>query len=85
MARSDREGSAAYVGFERIVGRVYGRTGSFILHHTASSASSRGEQSASWSVAPDSGTDELHGLRGEAQIVNESDGGHTFTLDYDLE
>ena len=85
MAYAAEEGSAAYVGFERVVGRVHGRPGSFVLHHTASSDGSRGERSASWSVVPDSGTGELRSLRGEARITNEPDGGHSFTLDYDLE
>lgn len=78
-----QEGSAAYVGFERIVGRVHDRSGSFVLQHTATG--SRGAQSASWSVVPDSGTGELRSLRGEARIVVEPDGGHTFTLEYDLD
>jgi hypothetical protein len=77
------EGSAAYVGFERIVGRVNGREGSFVLHHSAMSA--YGAQSASWTVVPDSGTGALQGLRGEARIVNEPDGGHTFVLNYELD
>lgn len=83
MAYGSKEGSAAYVGFEHIVGRVGGRSGSFVLHHTASS--SRAGQSASWSVAPDSATGDLAGLNGEAQISVDSAGGHTFTLDYDFE
>jgi Protein of unknown function (DUF3224) len=85
MAYAAREGSAAYVGFERVVGRVHGRSGSFVIHHTASSGGPDGEPSASWTVVPDSGTGELRGLRGEATITNEPDGGHSFTLDYDLE
>jgi hypothetical protein len=85
MVYAAGEGSAAYVGFERFVGRVNGRSGSFVLHHTASSDGSRGEPSAAWSVVPDSATGELRGLRGEARIINEPDGGHSFTLDYDLE
>ena len=28
---------------------------------------------------------ELRGLRGKARIINEPDGGHSFTLDYDFE
>ena len=83
MAYGAREGSAAYVGLERIVGRVNGRKGSFVLHHNASG--SRGERSATWSVVPDSGTGELRGLKGEARISIEADGGHSFTLDYDFE
>jgi hypothetical protein len=76
------EGSAAYVGMERIVGTVNGRAGSFVLHHSATA--DRGAQSASWTVVPDSGTGELQGLRGQARIDITPDGGHTFTLDYDL-
>ena len=85
MAYAAEEGSAAYVGFERVVGSVHGRHGSFVLRHTATSDASRGEASAAWSVVPDSGTGELRGLRGEAFITNEPDGGHSFILDYDLE
>ncbi len=77
------EGPAAYVGFERIVGRVHDRAGSFVLHHSATS--SRGAQSASWTVVPDSGTGDLRGLRGEAHIAVGPDGGHTFTLNYELD
>src|SRR5215469_15153007 len=76
------EGSAAYVGMERIVGAVNGRAGSFVLHHSATA--DRGAQSASWTVVPDSGTGKLRGIRGQARIDITSDGGHTFTLDYDL-
>jgi hypothetical protein len=36
-------------------------------------------------VVPDSATGELRGLRGEARIINEPGGGHSFTLDYELE
>ncbi len=35
LAYGAEEGSAAYVGFERVEGRVHGRPGSFALHHTA--------------------------------------------------
>ncbi|HEX8033484.1 MAG TPA: DUF3224 domain-containing protein [Ktedonobacterales bacterium] len=76
-------GSAAYVGFERIEGRIHGRSGSFVLHHSATMT--RDAQSANWTVVPDSGTGELRSLRGEARIINEPDGGHTFTLDYELD
>lgn len=83
MARTEVEGSAAYVGFERVVGSVHGRAGSFVLHHSASG--SRGESSMALSVVPDSGTGALVGLRGEGAIVAEPGGGHLFTLDYELD
>jgi hypothetical protein len=77
------QGSAAYVGFERITGQLLGREGTFLLHHTASAA--RGDQPGAWTVVPDSGTGELCGLRGNAEISVASDGGHTFVLEYDIE
>jgi hypothetical protein len=76
------EGSAAYVGFERIEGRLGGRAGSFVLHHNATQSAAG--QSASWTIMPNSGTGELRGLRGSAQISIAPDGTHTLTLDYDL-
>ena len=78
-----QDGSAAYVGFERIVGRVNGRAGSFVLHHSATMT--KDAQSASWTVVPDSGTGELRSLRGSAVITVEADGGHTLTLEYEVE
>ncbi|MEX0761370.1 MAG: DUF3224 domain-containing protein [Dehalococcoidia bacterium] len=77
------EGSAAYVGIERIVGAVDGRTGSFVLQHSATMTG--GDQAATLLVVPHSGTGELQGLTGQAQVDVDSDGGHKFTLDYELE
>jgi hypothetical protein len=74
--------SAAYVGFERIEGKLNGRAGSFILHHNATIA--RGEQSATWIIMANSGAGDLQGISGAAQIVIDADGGHTLVLDYDL-
>ncbi len=75
-------GSAVYVALERIVGPVDGKEGSFVLHHTATT--SGGAQSGSWPVVPDSGTGQLEGLRGQAEISVGLDGGHTLILDYDF-
>ena len=83
LATTELATSRAYVGFERIVGDLNGRLGSFVLHHTATTSGAG--HAVSWSVVPDSGTGDLWTLRGEAQIVVTPDGGHTFTMDYDLE
>ena len=78
-----RAGSMAYVGFERIVGSVHGRAGSFILEHVASTA---GESpSATWRVLPNSGTGELNTIRGAAFIGGQPGERHTFTLEYELD
>jgi hypothetical protein len=76
------EDSAAYVGVERVTGRVNGRQGSFVYLHTATAAG--GTRSASWPVVAGSGTGELTGISGQANIDNLPDGGHVFTLDYEL-
>lgn len=70
--------SAAYVALERITGSVHGRKGSFVLLHVATPAEAR------WQVVDDSGTGELTGLTGVAELVRHDDGSHTFTLDYEL-
>ena len=75
--------SRAYVALERITGTLNGRTGSFVLLHTATASNAGG--SASWPVVPDSGTGDLRALRGQGQIAVSPDGAHTFTLDYELD
>jgi hypothetical protein len=76
------EDSAAYVGVERVTGRVNGREGSFVYLHTATAAGS--DRSASWPVVAGMGTGELAGIRGQVRIDNLPDGGHVLTLDYEL-
>lgn len=72
--------SGAYVAIERVTGTLGGRKGSFVLQH--SSTMSRGQPRQNISVAPDSGTDELAGLRG-SMIVNIAAGGaHAYDFDY---
>jgi hypothetical protein len=75
-------GSAIYVGVERISGTLQGKAGSFVLVHDASMAGD--EQSLSLTIMRDSGTGELQGIRGMANITIDADGGHTLILDYDL-
>jgi hypothetical protein len=75
-------GSRSYVALEQIVGSLHGRSGSFVLRHDAS-ASTAG-QTGSFLVVPDSGTGDLAGMRGTAEIVIAADGSHSLNLDYDL-
>jgi hypothetical protein len=76
------ETSRAYVAIERIEGRLHGRTGSFVLHHTAIGSAEGG--SAEWTIVPDTGSGELRGLRGRMAIAIDPDGTHRYTLDYEL-
>src|SRR5579884_3223617 len=75
-------GPAAYVGLERVEGTLHGRAGSFVLHHSATAAG--GTQTGSWTIVPGSGTGELAGIRGAAQILIARDGTHTLELAYEL-
>ncbi len=77
------DGSATYVGMERLVGRLGDRQGSFVLQ--ISGVFEGGTVKATWFVVNGSGTGDLRGLRGEGELVWQ-DGQHSsVTLDYDLE
>ena len=76
------EDSAAYVGIERVSGRVNGRQGSFVYLHTATAVGET--RSASWPLVAGSGTGELAGISGRISIDNLPEGGHVLTLDYEL-
>jgi hypothetical protein len=57
------DGTASFVGVERVVGEVGGRSGTFVLQDEGTVADQ--VVTGSWSVVPRSGTGELAGLRGE--------------------
>jgi Protein of unknown function (DUF3224) len=77
------DGTAAYTGLERIVGRMGDRSGSFVLRANGSFDS--GAARTSFQVVDGSGSGELRGLRGTGSAVAASgQPGGTFTLDYDI-
>ena len=80
-AGSAVKGSAAYVAIERVIGKLHGRSGSFVLQHAG--IMNRGAPQLTVTVVPDSATGELRGLSGalEIKIV---DGKHFYTFDYTL-
>lgn len=71
-------GPAAYVGLEVFDVSIEGRRGTFVLKHDATATSDG--QDASWVVVSGSGTGDLAGLEGTAQIERHDDGSHSFTL-----
>jgi hypothetical protein len=82
MAHPPVEGAGAYVGMERIVGRLHGREGSFVIQHCASM--SPREQAGSWRVVWGTGTGELVGLSGQGEMFDGPDGAKGFALDYEI-
>ncbi|TRW17388.1 DUF3224 domain-containing protein [Glacieibacterium frigidum] len=75
------EGSAAYVLIERLTGTLDGRSGSFVLMHSATM--DRGTPDQRITVVPDSGTGALTGLKG-AMTIRIEDGKHFYDLAYEL-
>ncbi|GAA2756065.1 DUF3224 domain-containing protein [Actinopolymorpha rutila] len=78
--------SAAYVAVERMTGSLDGRTGSFVVQHSATMEGDGGEQHSTMTVTvvPDTGTGELAGIRGEVTITVHEDGSHTYAIEYDF-
>lgn len=81
-ARSADGQSGVYVAMERVEGRLAGKSGSFILHHTG--IMDGGTQSLDIRVVASSGTGELAGIRGAMRIHNDA-GRHTYELEYTLD
>ncbi|RDV24262.1 DUF3224 domain-containing protein [Alteromonas aestuariivivens] len=80
-AMTTTQGSAGYVAIEQVEGKLAGKNGSFVLQH--SGVMDKGAQALSLEVVPDSGTDELTGLRGKMSIEIEG-GQHFYTFDVSL-
>jgi hypothetical protein len=76
-------GSADFVGMERIVGTLGGRRGSFVLRHVG--AFEDGAASGTWTIVEGSGTDALEGIRGESEFfLPKGADAFPFVLDYEL-
>lgn len=73
---------ASFTGFEKVVGSLGGRTGSFVLRHTGSYD---GEKATSeYEVVPGSGTGELAGLSGTGGFSAGHAEEHDMTFDYEV-
>jgi len=80
MYRSD--GSASFVGFERVVGRIGGKAGTFVLQRTGVFES--GQAKETYVVVPGSGTGDLSGLTGDGHSEVGHGMEHPFELRYEL-
>jgi Protein of unknown function (DUF3224) len=76
------QGSAGYVAVEKVTGTLNGRRGSFYLQH--SGTMTRGAPELTITVIPDTGTDQLAGLRGKMNIII-ADGKHSYEFEYALD
>src|SRR5215213_3185231 len=78
---SSVKNSAGYVAIEKVVGTLNGRRGSFYLQHNG--VMTRGVGELTITVIPDSGTEQLTGLRGKMNIII-ADGKHSYEFEYTL-
>lgn len=76
------DGSATFVGLERVVGHVRGKAGTFVLQR--SGIFENGVAKESYSVVPGSGTGELRSLRGEGASALGHGTEYPLTLNYEL-
>lgn len=76
------DGSASFVGVERVTGRIAGRSGTFVLQDQGTLEG--GIVKGSWFVVPGSGTGQLQGLRGEGGFEAELGQHASITLDYSI-
>ncbi len=78
MHRED--GSASFIGLERVVGKLDGRSGSFVLQHEGTFDG--GIAKAKYFVLSDSGTGDLQGLRGKGDSEAGHQESYPITLEY---
>ena len=74
------QGTATFVGIERITGTVDGKSGSFVIRHLGEFAD--GAAQSSWTVVAGSGTSELSKLRGEGTYIAGHGGTAEVTFDF---
>jgi hypothetical protein len=77
------DGTAAFVGLERIVGSIAGKAGTFVLQRTG--VFENGVAKETYFVVAGSGTGELQGLRGEGATAVGHGAEFPFTLNFELD
>jgi hypothetical protein len=80
MYRTD--GSATFVGLERVVGRIGDKIGTFVLQRTG--VFENGQAKESYSVIPGSATGDLLGLEGVGHSAVGHGLEHPFELEYEF-
>ena len=75
------DGSATFVGHERVTATVAGRSGTFVFQDVGT-LSPTGDVDGRWFVVPGSGTGQLAGLRGEGSFTAAVGESAVISLDY---
>jgi hypothetical protein len=77
------DGTGSFIGVERVVGRVGGRSGSLVLKHTGTFDGAIAK--ATWVVLPGSATGDLRGMRGEGGFASAHAEEYQMTLEYEFD
>ena len=76
------DGTAEFVGFERLVGKIGDRSGSFVVR--AIGTFDGNEARMEWTIVEGSGTEDLGGIKGTGGSAAPHGPNGTYTLDYEL-
>ena len=76
------DSSAVFVGFQRFIGRIGSREGSFVFKHGGRFAN--GVASDTWSVVPGSGTGTLAGITGQVEFSASHQDRYEIIFEYDF-
>ena len=74
------DGTAHFVGLERIIGNLEGKAGSFVLGHSGSFEN--GVAKAILTIVPDTGTGKLTGIQGEGNFKSGHRRKYPVTIEY---
>jgi hypothetical protein len=77
------DGTATFVGLERVSGRLGTQSGTFVLQRTG--VFEGGQARETYTVVAGSGTGQLRGLRGEGTSAVGHGSEHPFRLNYELD
>ena len=76
------DGTATYVGYERVVGKIGNRSGSFVFEDKG--VFEAGMAKSTLTVMPNSGTGELRGLKGEGSYATGHAKEHAMRFEYEI-
>jgi len=76
------DGTASFVGIERVTGRIGDRSGTFVLQRTG--AFENGLANETYTVVPGSGTGALAGITGQGKTSVGHGMDHPFELEYEI-
>jgi hypothetical protein len=76
------DGSATFMGYEKVQGSLSGKSGSFVFEHRGEFK--KGVVNSTWSILEESGSGALAGLKGKVVFSAGHQDEYSITLNYEL-